>query len=174
MLLKGRAIIVSDPRHTTPNQPFWARHSEQLSGHRSEAPLRSRTSRVYDLLFRAAAEIMIAAGPKASGRVRVHRPHRHPPHPGLGALSDFVTVPAQAAVASQYGGCVARPGSRSALLWSTRPRVRGAAGRFRFLPLLGFGARRQADAFLQHSQIVADPLTNDRSDESPSPSPRSH
>src|SRR5271165_5784925 len=57
-----------------------------------------------------------------------------------------------------------RPGSRSALLWSTRPRVRGAAriwGGFRFLPLLGFGARRQAHAFLQHSQIVVDPLTND-------------
>src|SRR5271166_6828822 len=77
------------------------------AGGKSE-PLRSRTSRVYDLLFRAAAEtlIMIAADPKASGRA--HRPHRHPPHLGLGALSDFVTVPA--AVASQYGGCVARLG----------------------------------------------------------------
>ena len=73
------------------------------------APLRFRTSRVYDLLFRAAAEtlIMIAADPKASGRA--HRPHRHPPHPGLGALSDFVTVPAQAAVASHTEAALQDP-----------------------------------------------------------------
>src|SRR5271166_4061148 len=61
-------------------------------------------------------------------------------------------------------GLRCKTGSRSALLWSTRPRVRGTAGirgGFRFLPLLGFAARRQAHAFLQHSQIVLDPLTND-------------
>ena len=40
---------------------------------------------VYDLLFRIAAEaiITIAADPEASGRA--HRPHRRPPHLGLGA-----------------------------------------------------------------------------------------